>query len=329
MNTSKRKITVLITGGAGFIGSHFSERLLSEGYRVVCIDNLNTFYSPLIKRINLELLSKYPDFAFAKGDLRKRSFITQIFETYRPQIVVHLAAMAGVRPSLENPGLYIDVNIRGTQVLLDVIKKYPVEKMLFASSSSVYGNNEKVPFSEDDNVDKQISPYGATKKMGEVQLYTFHHLTEIPVTLLRFFTVYGPRQRPEMAIHKFVRKLYRNRPIPVYGDGTTARDYTFFADIIAGLWNAFHHEDEFAIYNLGNSEPVKLSELIEIIAEISGREPELEYKPLPPGDVVQTFADINRARTRLDYDPKTSITDGLGQFIEWYLFMKKEHPRLF
>ncbi|MFQ6614954.1 MAG: GDP-mannose 4,6-dehydratase [Fidelibacterota bacterium] len=329
MNTSKRKTTVLVTGGAGFIGSHFSERLLTEGYRVVCIDNLNSFYSPIIKRINLERLSKYRHFSFEKGDLRNRSFIARVFETWKPRYLVHLAAMAGVRPSLENPGLYIDVNIRGTQILLDTVKKYPVEKILFASSSSVYGNNEKVPFSEDDNVDRQISPYGATKKMGEIQLYTFHHLTGIPTVLLRFFTVYGPRQRPEMAIHKFVRKLYRNQPIPLYGDGTTARDYTYYEDIVAGLWSALRHDDDYAIYNLGNSEPVKLMELIEIIAELSGREPRLEYKPLPPGDVVQTFADISRARTRLDYAPKTSLTDGLRQFIEWYLAMKKSHPRLF
>ncbi len=329
MMTANHKETVLITGGAGFIGSHFSERLLAEGYRVICVDNLNPFYSPIIKRLNLDLLSKHSGFQFEKGDIRNRTFIDHIFQTYRPHYLVHLAAMAGVRPSLDNPSYYIDVNIHGTQVLLDTLKDHPVKKMIFASSSSVYGNNEKVPFSEDDNVDKQISPYGATKKMGEVLLYTYHHLYDIPMALLRFFTVYGPRQRPEMAIHKFTRRLYRNQPIPVYGDGTTARDYTFITDIIAGLWSAFNHDDDYAIYNLGNSEPVKLMELVEIMADITGLEPNLEFRDLPPGDVVQTFADINRAKSRLDYEPKTSFYDGLGQFWEWYLAMKKEHPRLF
>ena len=326
----KHKETVLVTGGAGFIGSHFSDRLLANGYTVVCVDNLNSYYSPLIKRLNLEELSKHNHFHFEKGDIRNRKFIGGVFQKHQPQILVHLAAMAGVRPSLENPSLYIDVNIRGTQVLLDAIRQYPVQKLLFASSSSVYGNNEKVPFSEDDNVDRQISPYGGTKKMNEIQLYTAYHLTGIPTTLFRFFTVYGPRQRPEMAIHKFVRLLYRNKPIPVFGDGTTARDYTFFSDIIDGLWNALHHEEEdYSIYNLGNSEPVKLMELIEMLAELTGRDPKLESFELPDGDVVQTFADISRARTWLDYDPKTTIFDGLGEFIEWYNTMKKQHPRLF
>ncbi|RMF09626.1 MAG: SDR family NAD(P)-dependent oxidoreductase [Candidatus Neomarinimicrobiota bacterium] len=326
---SKRKETVLVTGGAGFIGSHFCQRLLQGGYRVVAVDNLNPFYSPLIKSLNLKELARYRSFRFEKGDIRQRAFLQAVMEKTRPDYVVHLAAMAGVRPSIQNPSLYVDVNIRGTQVLMDVVRQFPVKKFLFASSSSVYGNNEKVPFSEDDNVDRQISPYGATKKMGEVLLYTYHHLYGIPMALLRFFTVYGPRQRPEMAIHKFVRLLYRNRPIPIYGDGSTARDYTFIDDIIAGLWNVLHHEDTFAIYNLGNSEPVKLGELIEILAELTGREPRLDYQELPPGDVQQTFADISRAHSRLDYTPQTTISEGLGLFLEWYQAMKKEHPRLF
>ena len=237
--------------------------------------------------------------------------------------------MAGVRSSIENPPLYTDVNINGTQTLLETMKGSGVEKFIFASSSSVYGNNKKTPFSEDDFVDFQISPYGTTKKMGEVMCYTYHHLSGIPTSCLRFFTVYGPRQRPEMAIHKFTRKMKKGAAIPFFGDGSTARDYTFIDDIIDGIFGAMRAEDQYAVYNLGNSEPVKLDELVHVISDRIGYTPVLDRQELPAGDVIQTFADVSRAKSRLDYNPKISIEEGIDQFIDWYDAMTASHGKLY
>ncbi len=321
--------TILITGGAGFIGSHLSERLLQSNRRVVCVDNLNDFYSPQIKRLNLKELEHYKRYQFIEGDIRNEEFIRKLFQEHEFGSVIHLAAMAGVRPSIDHPMVYTDNNINGTQILLEASVRNKVRHLVFASSSSVYGNNEKTPFSEDDRVDFQVSPYGATKKMGELLCYTYNHLYQLPVTCLRFFTVYGPRQRPEMAIHKFVRMIFNQEPIPYFGDGETARDYTYINDIVSGIVSALDQPNDFIVYNLGNSDPIKLSELVETISELCEIPAILDQQPLPAGDVNQTFANIERARMRLGYEPQTDIKTGLKHFIDWYRLVRNKHGKLY
>lgn len=325
--TSKK--TILVTGGTGFIGSHLIDRLLVNDNQIICLDNLNDYYNPEIKKLNQSEHLLHPNYTFINGDIRDGETIRNLFENYSIDIVVHLAAMAGVRPSIEDPVLYTDVNINGTQTLLESMMESSVKKFVFASSSSVYGNNKKTPFSEDDIVDFQISPYGATKKMGEVMCYTYHHLSGIPTSCLRFFTVYGPRQRPEMAIHKFTRMIKNGEAIPFFGDGSTARDYTFIEDIINGILATITADDQFAIYNLGNSEPVKLDELVHVIGERVGVDPILDRQDLPTGDVQQTFADVSRAKSRLDYMPSISIDEGVDRFVDWYESMRDSHGALF
>ncbi len=320
---------VLVTGGCGFIGSHLIDHLLQQGKQVICVDNLNDFYNPEIKRLNQKPHFDYEAYTFHEGDIRDGNFMNTVFNNHDIGTVIHLAAMAGVRPSISNPLLYTDVNITGTQILVEAMVKHAVKKFVFASSSSVYGNNEKIPFSEDDGVDYQVSPYGATKKMGEILCYTYYHLYGIPTTCLRFFTVYGPRQRPEMAIHKFVRKILKGESIPFFGDGNTARDYTYIDDIIHGILQALIADDDFMIYNLGNSEPIKLIELVDIISELTGQTANLDKQELPKGDVLQTYADITRARQRLDYEPRTSISEGIKLFIDWYESMRSQYGTLF
>tara|TARA_Y100000590_G_C15637644_1_gene983618 strand:+ start:243 stop:1229 length:987 start_codon:yes stop_codon:yes gene_type:complete len=321
--------TILITGGAGFIGSHLIDRLLVNDNQIICLDNLNDYYNPEIKKLNQSEHLNHLNYTFIKGDIRDGESIRNLFENHTIDIVVHLAAMAGVRPSIEDPVLYTDVNINGTQTLLEAMMGSSVKKFVFASSSSVYGNNKKTPFSEDDIVDFQISPYGATKKMGEVMCYTYHQLSGIPTSCLRFFTVYGPRQRPEMAIHKFTRMMKNGEAIPFFGDGSTARDYTFIEDIINGILATITADDQFAIYNLGNSEPVKLDELVHLIGERVGVDPILDRQELPTGDVQQTFADVSRAKSRLDYMPSISIDEGINRFMDWYESMLASHGALF
>lgn len=320
---------VLVTGGAGFIGSHLCARLLGANHRVICIDNLNDFYAPAIKKLNLKTLERYKRFTFHQGDIRDRQFIAEVFAEHRIGAVIHLAAMAGVRPSIEQPLLYTDNNVVGTQCMLEAAVNNKVDHFVFASSSSVYGNNVKTPFSEEDRVDFQVSPYGGTKKSGELLCYTYHHLYGLPVSCLRFFTVYGPRQRPEMAIHKFVRKIFNGEPIPLYGDGGTARDYTYISDIITGITACLDTPNDYIIYNLGNSDPIKILELITTISDITGMEAKIENLPLPPGDVLQTFANIERARTRLGFDPQVDIKAGITEFVKWYRKMRNEHGDLF
>lgn len=320
---------ILVTGGCGFIGSHLIDALLSQRKQVVCIDNLNNFYHPEIKLLNQKRHLDYKRYSFHKGDIRDKAFIREIFTTYTFDMVVHLAAMAGVRPSLEDPVLYTDVNINGTQVLLEEMKNKEINKFIFASSSSVYGNNDKIPFSETDMVDQQISPYGATKKMGEELCFTYAHLNKIPTVCLRFFTVYGPRQRPEMAIHKFTRHILNDEPLPFFGDGSTARDYTYIEDIIGGIIAATKSNDDFMIYNLGNSEPVKLVDLVSTISEVTGRTAVLDERAVPSGDVQRTYADISRAESRLDYTPKKHLYDGIVNFVNWFKSVKTEHAQLF
>ena len=306
---------VLITGGAGFIGSHVAEALLARGDEVTVLDNFNDFYDPRIKRQNAAALKGA---RVVTGDIRDAELVEALAREGAFESIVHLAAMAGVRPSLADPLHYQDVNIRGTQILLEAARRYAVQKFVFASSSSVYGANENVPFKEDDDIHRPISPYAATKRAGELFCFTHHHLYGTPISCLRFFTVYGPRQRPEMAIHKFTRAVLEGRPIPFFGDGTTRRDYTYIDDITDGVVRALDRCAGYEIYNLGESQTTSLSELVEAIGEVCGRPALLDRQPMQPGDVIVTYADVSKARARLGYDPRTPVRTGLERFLEWY-----------
>jgi len=308
----------LVTGAAGFIGSHLCRRLLADGWHVVGLDNFDDFYSPEVKRTNIADCLKSQRFELIEGDIRNARTIESILENSDTDIIVHLAAKAGVRPSIANPDIYRDVNINGTMVLLEAAKNFKIKKFVFASSSSVYGNNKKVPFSETDNVDFPISPYAATKKAGELICYTYSHLYDINMTCLRFFTVYGPRQRPDLAIHKFCRLIEAEKPIPVFGDGSMRRDFTYIDDIIEGVVSAMAHCRGYEIYNLGQSRPVRLDVLIEEIEKALGKKAMINRLPLQPGDVNQTYADVTKAEKMLGYRPKTEIAVGLRRFVEWF-----------
>lgn len=309
---------VLITGAAGFIGSHLARRLVGLGYSVVGLDNFDPFYDPAVKRRNLcDLLDK-SNFQLVEADIRNQSQISQIFQKNHFEVVVHLAAKAGVRPSIDDPVGYADVNVNGTVVLLEAARQVGVSRFIFASSSSVYGNNPKVPFSESDNVDNPISPYAATKKAGELLCYTYHHLYQMSVWCLRFFTVYGPGQRPDLAIHKFARLIWAGKPIPVYGDGSMERDFTYIDDVIDGVVAAMQRCSGYAIYNLGNSCPVRLDRLVELLEGVLGKKAVIERLPEQPGDVKRTYADIQKAQRDLGFCPKTALQEGLTRFAEWF-----------
>lgn len=310
---------ILVTGGAGFIGSHLVERLLAEGNRVIGLDNFDNFYDPALKRRNLTRALQNPKFRLVEGDLRDEGILEKVFCEEKIEIVAHLAARAGVRPSIQNPLLYADVNIRGTLNLLEACKKHGVRRLVFASSSSVYGNNPKIPFAEDDPVDNPISPYAATKKAGELICYTYHHLYGIDVACLRYFTVYGPRQRPEMAIHQFTRLIHQGKKVALFGDGSSRRDYTYIDDAIAGTMGALTKEPGYEIYNIGESQTISLSELIQAIEQRVGKRALVEYLPAQPGDVERTYADIRKASERLGYRPQTKIQEGLDRFVRWHL----------
>lgn len=311
-------MNILVTGGAGFIGSSLTDRLLENGAGILCLDNFNDFYNPLIKENNISCSLKNKNFSLIPGDILDKKLLDRIFSGNEIHMVIHLAAMAGVRPSIENPLLYEKVNIEGTINLLECMKTHNVKKMLFASSSSVYGGNKKVPFSETDSVDKPVSPYAATKKAGELLCYNYHHLYGFAIYCLRFFTVYGPRQRPEMAIHKFTRQLYSGKSITVFGDGSTSRDYTYIDDVVNGIINCIDRVNGYEIINLGNSSPTKLADLVRLIQDISGRKSKIRMEEMKPGDVFTTFADIEKAKKTIGYRPETSIREGLGKFILWY-----------
>ncbi len=306
----------LVTGSAGFIGSHLCERLLADGWQVVGVDNFDDFYDPNIKRRNIAGCLENKNFRLIQADIRDRLAIEKAVAG-DIEIIVHLAAKAGVRPSIEQPLLYADVNINGTLILLEAAKKNKIPKFVFASSSSVYGNNEKVPFSETDNVDFPISPYAATKKAGELICHTYHHLFGISMTCLRFFTVYGPRQRPDLAIYKFSSLIEQNKPVPVFGDGSMKRDFTYIDDIIEGTVSAMKNCAGFELYNLGNSEPVSVNDLVAEIEKALGKKAAKEYLPLQPGDVDITYADITKAAKHLGYNPRTSLGAGLEKFAAW------------
>jgi UDP-glucuronate 4-epimerase len=306
----------LITGVAGFIGSHLSERLLADGWAVVGVDNFDDFYDPQIKRRNISECRKNKNFQLIEADIRDGDAMGKATgEDVR--IIVHLAAMAGVRPSIAQPLLYADVNINGTMVLLELAKKHGIDKFIFGSSSSVYGNNTKVPFSEDDSVDFPISPYAATKKAGELICHTYHHLYGMSMTCLRFFTVYGPRQRPDLAIHKFVKLIEQDKPIEVYGDGSMMRDFTYIDDIVNGIVAAMGRCDGFNIYNLGESKPITVNDLIAEIEKVLGKKAIRQSMPTQPGDVERTYADITKSARELGYNPKTPIRAGLANFTVW------------
>jgi len=293
-----------------------SERLLNDGHSVIGVDNFDDFYDPQIKRRNISRCLQNDRFRLIEADIRDNSAMDGA-TGQDVEVIVHLAAKAGVRPSIEEPLVYADVNINGTMVLLESAKKHGIDKFIIASSSSVYGNNEKVPFSEEDNVDFPISPYAATKKACELICHTYHHLCGTSITCLRFFTVYGPRQRPDLAIHKFARLIEAGQPIPVYGDGSMMRDFTYIDDIIDGTVAAIDRCAGFNIYNLGESQPISVSDLIAEIENALGKKAVREHLPLQPGDVDRTYADIERAGRDLDYDPGTDIRAGLANFTEW------------
>ncbi len=307
---------ILVTGAGGFIGSHLVDRLLADGYDVVGLDNFDNFYDPAIKRRNLRNALNNKHFRLMEGDIRDTETIQHAGEG--SDAVVHLAARAGVRPSIRDPLLYEDVNIRGTLNILDMCRKNGVSRLLFGSSSSVYGINSKVPFAEDDPVGCPISPYAASKRAAELMCFTYHHLYGFSITCLRFFTVYGPRQRPEMAIHKFTRCIDQGREITLFGDGTSARDYTYVDDIIDGVVAALDQPAGFEIINLGGSQTTRLRELVSLIEDALGKKADIKWLPDQPGDVPITYADISKAKRLLGYSPKVPVTEGIPRFVEWY-----------
>ncbi len=311
---------ILVTGGAGFIGSHLGHRLMGRGDRVTVLDNFNDFYDPARKRANVEGLRAAGGDAFrlVEGDIRDEALVEELFAGGGFDGVVHLAARAGVRPSLREPILYEDVNCIGTLRLLEAARHHGPKVFVFGSSSSVYGINEKVPFSEEDRIDHPISPYATTKRTGELLCYNYHHLYGMAISCLRFFTVYGPAQRPEMAIHKFTDLLARGETIPLYGDGSSRRDYTFISDIVDGVVAALDAELGFEILNLGGAETTALADLVRWLAEELAVEPRIEYLPDQPGDVPITYADVSKAERLLGYSPKVPIREGLKRFVAWY-----------
>jgi UDP-glucuronate 4-epimerase len=309
---------ILITGGAGFIGSHLAERLLGDGRRVVVLDNFDEFYDPAIKRRNVEASVRRDGYRLVEGDIRDAPTLDGLFGAERIGTVIHLAARAGVRPSIADPVLYSSVNLDGTTQLLEACRRHGVGRFVFGSSSSVYGNNPKVPFAEIDPVDHPISPYAATKKAGEVLCHVYHHLCGMRMACLRFFTVYGPRQRPEMAIHKFARLLAAGQEIEQYGDGSSARDYTYIADIVDGVVRALERATGYHVWNLGGSNTITLADLVRKIAERLGVPARVRQLPTQPGDVERTWADIRLARRELAWAPRIDIDAGLDLFLDWF-----------
>ena len=315
-------MTYLITGGAGFIGSSLADDLLEKNNRVVVIDNFCDFYDPQIKENNIKNALKKENYKLYRGDIRDKDLLNKIFNENNIDIVVHLAAMAGVRPSIENPVLYQEVNCLGTQNILECMKEKRIMNLVMASSSSVYGNSKTVPFKESDIVDFAISPYAATKKANEVMTHVYHKLYNMNVIMLRFFTVYGPRQRPDLAINKFTRLMLEGKKIPMFGDGSTSRDYTYIGDIVDGIERSVNYclnnSNVYEILNLGNSSPVSLKEMINIIGKCLNVVPDIEELPMQPGDVDRTFACIDKAKDMIGYNPQTPFEEGIKKFVKWY-----------
>lgn len=314
--------TYLITGGAGFIGSSLADSLLKENNKIVVVDNFCDYYNPELKEENVKDNLNNPNYKLYRIDIRDKDNLDKVFIKNKIDCVIHLAAMAGVRPSIENPILYQEVNCLGTQNILECMKKNNVNKLVMASSSSVYGNCKEVPFKETFVVDYAISPYAATKKANEVMTHVYHKLNDINVIMLRFFTVFGPRQRPDLAINKFTRLMLNDEEIPMYGDGNTSRDYTYIGDIVDGIERSIKYVEEnkdvYEIINLGNSSPISLKEMINIIGEVLNKTPNIKQLPMQPGDVDRTYADISKAQKLLGYNPKTTFKKGIANFAEWY-----------
>lgn len=325
MTSEKISKTILVTGAAGFIGFHLSKRLLEDGYRIIGFDNINDYYDVNLKYARLEILKPYENFTFIKGDLADANAVNNLFEEYSPAIVVNLAAQAGVRYSIDNPKVYIESNIIGFFNILEACRHYPVEHLVYASSSSVYGNQEKVPFSTTDDVSKPISLYAATKKSNELMAYTYSHLYGIPSTGLRFFTVYGPYGRPDMAYFKFTKKIMAGEPIQIFNNGDMYRDFTYVDDIVQGIVNllecspkADESGDRHKVYNIGNNSPEMLMYFIEVLEKSIGHVAVKEFLPMQAGDVYQTYADVDDLMKDFGFKPKTSIEEGLKKFAEWY-----------
>ncbi len=323
LDSSKR---YLITGGAGFIGFYLSKALLEKGAEVAGLDNLNDYYEVSLKEDRLAILKENPKYRFVKADLADKEAVFNMFKEFQPQIVVNLAAQAGVRYSIDNPDAYIQSNIVGFFHVLEACRHYPVEHLVFASSSSVYGGNKKIPFSTRDQVDQPVSLYAATKKSNELMAYSYSKLYQIPLTGLRFFTVYGPMGRPDMAYFKFAKKIMENEPIQVYNNGDMLRDFTYIDDIVKGIENILCNapmEDEngaaYKIYNIGNNKPEKLMDYIAVLEKCLGRTARKEYLPMQPGDVYETYADVQELMNDYGFKPSTTIEEGLGRFAEWFL----------
>src|SRR5467141_704241 len=309
---------ILVTGGAGFIGSHLVEKLLAAGHSLAILDDFNDFYDPQIKRANIEKISK--DVPVHHVDLRENAAVRNLFHREKFDTIAHLAARAGVRPSIQHPQLYYDTNVNGTLHLLDAARVTGVERFIFASSSSVYGISKTVPFSEDQHLTQTISPYAATRIAGEFLCSTYSHLYQMRVVALRYFTVYGPRQRPDLAIHQFTKKIHAGQLIDQFGDGTTRRDYTYIDDIIQGTIAALQYEGPlFDIFNLGESETIQLKDLIVAIENTMGKKAKINQLPEQPGDMPLTCADISKARKLLGYNPTTGLNEGLPKFVDWFL----------
>jgi UDP-glucuronate 4-epimerase len=310
--------SALVTGAAGFIGSHLVERLLARGVRVVGLDAFDTFYDPRLKERNVAAVLGHSGYRLVRGDIRDATALDAAFAGESHDVVVHLAARAGVRPSIEDPVLYASVNLDGTAKVLEAARRHGVKTFVFGSSSSVYGNNPKVPFSEDDPVDHPISPYAATKRAGELMAHTYHHLFGLDVACLRFFTVYGPRQRPDLAIRKFAQRIAAGETIPQFGDGSAARDYTYVDDIVDGIVAAAERVRGFRIWNLGGSSPVTLSAMIAAIGKGLGTDVRIELHPMQAGDVERTWADVSRAASDLEWSPRVGFDEGISRFLDWF-----------
>jgi UDP-glucuronate 4-epimerase len=309
---------ILVTGGAGFIGSHATEALLARGDEVISLDNFNDYYDPARKRKNVAAFESHPRHRLYEGDIRDVEALEALFAAEQPDKVLHIAAMAGVRYSIQHPELYESVNVRGLMNMLETARRHGVGNFVFASSSSVYGADSPVPFREDAPCDRPVSPYAATKRAGELLCYTYHQLYDLPCTCLRFFTVYGPRGRPDMAPYLFTRWVFDGEPLKMFGDGTTYRDYTYIDDIVAGVVAAVDADLAYEIVNLGNSQTVMLRDFIEIVEELVGRKANVVPMPPQPGDVPRTYADVSKARRLLGYDPQTPFVEGMARFVEWY-----------
>ena len=324
-------MNILVTGGAGFIGSHLIEKLLQQKHRVLCLDNFDPFYDVNIKKGNIKLalssrsgeVRQNPHYTLIKGDIRDQSFLKKIFTRHHFNFIIHLAAKVGVHPSVKNGAEYLEVNINGTFNLLEQARLHQIKNFIFASSSSVYGANTKVPFPEKDITDHPLSPYGASKKAGELLCYTYYQLYKLNIAVLRFFTVYGPRQRPDMAIHKFTKLIDEDKTISLYAHGKSQRDYTYIDDIVQGIVNTIKYHRGFEIYNLGNSQTTPLITLVKLLEKYLDKKAKIKKLPPQPGDLPKTWADITKAKKSLHFDPKTNIEEGIQKFIQWYKKNKK------